>query len=44
MTAVARHLAAENIRKTGPISHVCIVGREQTNDPSEYVIKIHVPV
>jgi effector-binding domain-containing protein len=44
MTAVARYLAAQDIRKTGLISHVYVVGREQTNDPSEYVTEIHVPV
>jgi effector-binding domain-containing protein len=42
--ALAAYLAREGLTKTGPMSNVYLVGREQTDDPAEYVTEIRIPV
>jgi len=41
---LARYLAREGLVKTGPLSHVYVVGRDQTANSADYVTEIRVPV
>jgi effector-binding domain-containing protein len=41
---LGRYLAREGLVKTGPLSHVYAVGREQTADSADYVTQIRIPV
>jgi len=41
---LARYLARQGLVKTGPLSHVYVVGREQTANSADYVTEIRIPV
>ena len=40
---LARYLAREGLMKTGPLSHVYVLGRDQTANSADYVTEIRVP-
>jgi DNA-binding transcriptional MerR regulator len=41
---LARYLAREGLVETGPLSHVYVVGREQTTNSADHLTEIRIPV
>ncbi len=41
---LATYLAQEGLTKTGPLTSVYVVGREQTDNLADYVTEIHIPI